>query len=67
MKSKLSDFENLNHIFDENLIQGPEIIACSICKLKIWIGEEGFWIYQNCSWKKLDISCEEMQIKNILE
>lgn len=60
-----SKWVNFNHKFTK--INDEELVKCNICNLKIWLGEEEFWYYINCAWKILDITCEEQQIKNLLE
>jgi hypothetical protein len=73
MTKKLTDyyeFDSLGHQFqqiDDLYNFDIEFTKCSICKFRVWLGEEEFWYFVNYSWKKLDMSCEEVQIKNLLE
>lgn len=68
MEINYSKFNNFNHIFEEFLeTKGAEPLRCRICNAKVWIGETEFWRFVNFRWEHLNISCEEMQIKNLLE
>ena len=68
MAINYSNFKNFNHTFkDIKEFKGAELLYCKICGVKVWIGEEEFWRFVNNKWEHLSISCEEMQIKKLLE
>lgn len=64
-----SKFADFNHKFykskDLNIAGG--FADCSICNFKVWLGENEFWYFVDFSWRILDITCQEIQIKNLLE
>lgn len=65
-----SSFDDLNHKFVDamdDLNFNIEFTKCSICNFRVWVGEKEFWYMKNHSWNILDITCEEMQIKRLLE
>ncbi len=66
----LSGFDSLNHKFvdcSDDPMFDIEYTKCVICNFRVWVGEKEFWYFVNCSWKKLDLTCEEYQIKRLLE
>ena len=66
-------FDNFNHKFkyveNSNFEKDIEFVKCTVCNLKVWIGEDQLWQFVGNlgHWEQLNASCEEMQIKRLLE
>ena len=64
----MNNYLNLNHSFEETY-GGDDFLKCKVCNLKVFIGEEILYTYSwnDGIWNALDISCEEVLIKRLLE
>lgn len=72
MIKSYSDFDQLGHVFgnirvSKGFAVDIEFLHCEVCDIKVWVGEEEFWVFRNFDWKMLDLTCEEVQIKRLLE